>query len=291
MFSFTKLNKHSGVLKNHLEANNYVEKYFCPLTNGEHALLQSSKLTIVPAETMRTVYLNRFPDEVKKWYNKQTIPKQLICDVTKPQIGSTYVNSAPQMFKDRKKYITFTEKSRDGVKRMLAFIKEVWCDGNKEQLQYLLKWFASLLKGYKKQSILYVKSIEGVGKSTFTDFFIKYVLGNELYAKGDKECLCTANNMDLLGKPFVVFEELPVMNKNEWNVCDGKLKDMTTGTEINFCDKYCKKFRAANINSYCIITNHKAVKTLSTAMIMNTLGHYVMSVSMTRQDMHFITTY
>lgn len=147
------------------------------------------------------------------------------------------------------------------------------------------------VKRLQKQSILYVKSIEGVGKSTFTDFFIKYVLGNELYAKGDKECLCTANNMDLLGKPFVVFEELPVMNKNEWNVCDGKLKDMTTGTEINFCDKYCKKFRAANINSYCIITNHKAVKTLSTAMIMNTLGHYVMSVSMTRQDMHFITTY
>jgi len=118
----------------------------------------------------------------------------------------------------------------------------------------------SLLKGYKNQSILYVKSIEGVGKSTFTDFFIQYVLGNDLHAKGDKECLCTANNMDLMGKPFVIFEELPVMNKNEWNVCDGKLKDMATGTEMNYCDKYCKKFRAANINNYCIMTNHKAVK-------------------------------
>jgi hypothetical protein len=138
MFSFTKLNNHfeNGVLKNHLEAKNYVEKYFCPLTNGEHALVQCSKLTIIPAETMRTVYLNRFPDEVKKWYCKQTIPKQLICDVTKPQIGSTYVNSAPQMFKDKKKYSTFTQKSRDGVKRMLDFLREVWCDGNKEQLQY-----------------------------------------------------------------------------------------------------------------------------------------------------------
>ncbi|RYH17966.1 hypothetical protein EON65_27850 [archaeon] len=48
---------------------------------------------------------------------------------------------------------------------------------------------------------------------------------NDLYAKGGKECLCTANSMDLMGKPFVIFEELPVMNKNEWNVCDGKLKD------------------------------------------------------------------
>jgi hypothetical protein len=55
---------------------------------------------------------------------------------------------------DRKKYSTFTEKSRDGVKRMLAFIKEVWCDDNKEQLQYVLKWFAALLKGHKNQSIL-----------------------------------------------------------------------------------------------------------------------------------------
>jgi hypothetical protein len=117
------------------------------------------ELTIVPAETMRTVYLNRFSDKVKKWYNKQTIPKQLICDVSKPQIGPTYVNSAPQMFKDRKKYNTFTQKSRDGVKLMLAFIKEVWCDGNKEQLQYLLKWIARLLKGYKNQSILYVRPV------------------------------------------------------------------------------------------------------------------------------------
>jgi hypothetical protein len=175
---------------------------------------------------MKEVYLNRFSDEIKKWYSKKTIPKLLICDVTKPQIGPTFVNSAPQMFKDKKKYSTFTQKSRDGVKRMLAFMKEVWCDNNDAQTKYILKWFASLLKGKKNQSIMYVKSIEGVGKSTFTDFFIEYVLGSDLHAKGDKECLCSANNMDLMGKPFVIFEELPVMNKNEWNVCDGKLKDM-----------------------------------------------------------------
>ncbi|RYH08065.1 hypothetical protein EON65_41215, partial [archaeon] len=262
MFSFSKLNKHfeTGILKDHLEAKNYVEKFFCPLTNGEHALLQNGKLTIKSDDNMTKVYLNRFPDEIKKWYCKKTIPKDLICDVTKPQIGPTFVNSAPQMFKDRKEYSSFTKKSRDGVKRMLAFIKEIWCDNNDAQLEYILKWFSCVLNGKKNQSILYVKSIEGVGKSTFTDFFIQYVLGSDLHAKGDKECLCTGNNMDLMGKPFVIFEELPVMNKNEWNVCDGKLKDMATGAEMNYSDKYCKKFRAANINNYCIITNHKAIK-------------------------------
>ena len=57
--------------------------------------------------------------------------------------------------------------------------------------------------------------------------------------------ICTSNdNMELMGKPDVIFEELPVLNQNQRNVCDGKLKDMATGNEMNSCDKYCKKFRA-----------------------------------------------
>jgi hypothetical protein len=63
-----------------------------------------------------------------------------------------------------------------------------------------------------------------------------------------------------MGKLFVVFEELPVMNKNEWNMCDSKLKDMATGTEMAFADKNVKRVQAANINNYVIITNHKAIK-------------------------------
>eukprot|EP00981_Chlorochromonas_danica_P015623 scaffold13751_cov119-Ochromonas_danica.AAC.1 len=63
-----------------------------------------------------------------------------------------------------------------------------------------------------------------------------------------------------MGKSLVVFEELPTMNKGEWNVCDGKLKDMATGKEMNYSDKYLKKIRAANINNYVILTNHKAIK-------------------------------
>jgi hypothetical protein len=58
-----------------------------------------------------------------------------------------------------------------------------------------------------------------------------------------------------MGKLFVVFEELPVMNKNEWNMCDSKLKDMATGTEMGFADKNVKRVQAENINNYIIITN------------------------------------
>ncbi len=50
------------------------------------------------------------------------------------------------------------------------------------------------------------------------------------------------------------------MNKNEWNVCDGKLKDMASGTEMNYSDKYQKTIRITNMHNCIILTNHKAVK-------------------------------
>jgi hypothetical protein len=50
------------------------------------------------------------------------------------------------------------------------------------------------------------------------------------------------------------------MNKNEWNMCDSKLKDMATGAEMGFADKNVKRVQAENINNYIIITNHKAIK-------------------------------
>ena len=125
---------------------------------------------------------------------------------------------------------------------MLGFLKEVWCSDDNKQFKYLLMWYANVLKGNKNQAIVYSKSIQGVGKSTFNDFFVIYVLGKLLYAEGDKNSILSENNMNLLGKPFVVFEELPTMNKNEWAVCDSRLKDMATGTEMEYSNKYINKF-------------------------------------------------
>jgi hypothetical protein len=143
---------------------------------------------------------------------------------------------------------------------MINFIKEVWCDNDDIQLNYLLKWFSNVLKGNKNKTVIYAKSIEGIGKSTLIDFFGEFVLGNDLWTLGDKTCIITDFNMNLMGKPFVVFEELPVMNKNEWNTCDSKLKNMVTGTIATYSDKFVKKIQAADINNYIILTNHKAVK-------------------------------
>jgi hypothetical protein len=39
-----------------------------------------------------------------------------------------------------------------------------------------------------------------------------------------------------MGNAFVMFEELLVMNKNKWNACDIRLKDIVTDS-----DKYVRK--------------------------------------------------
>jgi hypothetical protein len=125
-------------------------------------LLQNGKITIVQRDTMKDVYLERFPDDIKKWYKTQTSPRELVCDVSKPQI---LIN----MFKERKKDSTFTQKSKDGMEKMLGFLRSLVSD-NDDQLTYLLSWYSDVLKGKKNNSILSVKSIEGVDKSTFSEY-------------------------------------------------------------------------------------------------------------------------
>jgi hypothetical protein len=79
MFSFQRLNKcyENGILKDHLDAKKYIEKHFYPLTNREHELIEEDKVTIIPIDTIKDIYMEGFPDNIKKWYEKSAIPKSL----------------------------------------------------------------------------------------------------------------------------------------------------------------------------------------------------------------------
>jgi hypothetical protein len=56
---------------------------------------------------------------------------------------------------------------------MLDFIKGVWANENKDSFEYILKWFANMARGNKNVTAIYAKAIEGIGKSTLIDFFVK----------------------------------------------------------------------------------------------------------------------
>eukprot|EP01038_Epipyxis_sp_PR26KG_P002333 gene2333-3310_t len=94
------------------------------------------KIEMINNESMGIVYLERFEDEIKKWYKKKNIPKRLICDINKLRIGDTYVNASAQIQRKYKKFDSFPIETQNAVKLMLSFINDIWANKNTESNDY-----------------------------------------------------------------------------------------------------------------------------------------------------------
>jgi hypothetical protein len=143
---------------------------------------------------------------------------------------------------------------------MLTYFKAVWANDNEEHYNYLIKWFSNMVKKNKNSTCLIVRGDQGIGKSTFIDFFRDWVLGIKSTCKGKTDHLKGQHNMQLLGKLLVYFEELQFLNDKEWNAVDSELKDFISSEVASYTDKYEKRFDAENINNYVILCNKSCVK-------------------------------
>jgi len=147
-------------------------------------------LEIIQKDTFKEVYLKRFPKDIQKWFNTETIPKKLICDINKPTVGDTYINVSEKIMHEySKKYSEYSEATKGKVNIMLDFVKLIWANNDDKVNQFLLKWLANMVKGNKNSSCIYVKGDEGIGKSTLVDFLRDYVVGLKLFVKGKADHL------------------------------------------------------------------------------------------------------
>ena len=164
-FNFTEMRNlyNNGLLKDHLDCKNYISKFIYPLTNGTYALIENEQVTIIQKETMNEVYFSRFELDIKKWFKKETDPKQIICDVTKPTIGDDYINISKTLKHKYTKYEEHTQDIKESVKLMLSYIKEVWANNDEKVFNYILCWLSNTVKGIKNKSCIYAKSLQGAG--------------------------------------------------------------------------------------------------------------------------------
>jgi len=250
----------NGQLKERLDCKNYILDYFIPTTKGTHVLNDCDALEILQKDTFKEVYLKRFPKDIQKWYNTETVPKKLICDINKPTVGDTFINVSEKILHEYKKYSDFSEDIKVKVNIMLDFIKLVWASNDDNIYNFLLKWQANMIKGNKNSSCIYVKGDEGIGKSTLADFLRDYVIGIKLFVKGKADHLKGQHNMQLLGKLFCVFEELQFFSEAEWRAVDSELKDVITSNYMSYVDKYEKRFDAENFCNFMVLTNFNAIK-------------------------------
>ena len=137
---------------------------------------------------------------------------------------------------------------------------EITCSNDAQMFDCLVKYYAQICKGIKTEVILYKKSIEGVGKSTESDFMMDYVLGRDVAVIGNSDPLLTPFNKCLMGKLLIVFEELPTFSDAQWQCVSSKLKTLTTEKHTYYQDKYEKQMYAENLHNFIVNTNVEAIK-------------------------------
>lgn len=255
-----------GLLKNHLDSKEYLQKFFFPTLEGNHFIWNGvdNCFKNYSKEMIRDVYLNRLPKDLQTWYFKENVVLyDVVSDIFKPLIDQPkrIINLCQGLkHKAPKKYNDFPDKVKQNVQVFLNYMKDVLCNGDDKSLTYISKWVSNMCKGRKNDSCLYLKGVEGLGKSTFVKMLRDHVLGKQACLGAKPEVLKGPYNKILCGKLFVVFEELPTFSSKEWEGVSSNLKDMITGNEMVYTEKYEKSFSAPNINNYIIISNVEAIK-------------------------------
>jgi hypothetical protein len=124
--------------------------------------------------------------------------------MNKPFIFGKFINTCPSLMHEVKAYNEYSEEVKSKVDLMLNFLKEIWASDNEPQYQFIIKWLAKMARGEKNQSVLYLKSEQGIGKSTFTDFLRKHVIGPKLCIQSGSQPLISQFNKILFCKLLVI---------------------------------------------------------------------------------------
>ena len=146
-FNFTILHdKFNNVTFN--AACDYMTQFFYPLDDGHHGILTSDGPQVIEQAVLNSVYLNRVPESVKKWYyQKYNTIRKLVCNVNAPVITETEFNIAPKMLHTVEDYDTIPDSDKKNVDFMLDYMRTILCNNNEDQFEYLVKWYANMARG------------------------------------------------------------------------------------------------------------------------------------------------
>ena len=245
-----------------LDAKEYITKYFVPLSNGNHAMLIDGVYTIKDDQEVKRSYFNRMQKELCNYYFKDyTEVKTISYEVNKPTFYDDKINLCPPMlYTDEGTYQLTNKDILEKLSFLLDYMKEVLCSGKEDCYNFLLKWISNMVKGNKNNSCLYLKGMQGAGKSSLFVFLSNYVIGTKLCLETGSDPIRTKFNEILAGKLLVCIEELENFSKAEWECISSTLKRMITSNNITLQNKGTKAYESNNINNYMLCSNNDAIK-------------------------------
>ena len=259
----------NGLLKDHLDAFNYVQEYYFESKNGIYYFydVENDDFEFKSAKDFKAEVLDKIENckIVCKQLKTNNKIYKIVSNLFNPRhysIGKDYyINSCKGLLhKEYKNYDDYSEEIKNNVNLYISYIKEIMCNNDDIMLDSYLKYYSQLARGKKTEVIIYRKSIEGTGKSTETDFIMNYVFGKEICLISNTEPLLTNYNKIYLGKLIIIFEELPTFSDGQWSAVSSKLKTLTTEKMCVYRDLYEKGVPAENISNFQINTNVESIK-------------------------------
>lgn len=146
------------------------------------------------------------------------------------------------------------------LKDILYHLREVLCAGDDASYQYILRWLAHIVQRPEDKIgvCCIVRSQEGAGKTSFWEWFGKYVLGSKYYLPARMDRVVKKFNSITANNLFTVFEE----TKNGEGMKNHEdIKQMITDEVQVIEPKGLNSYKTKSYTNYVILTNeHYPVK-------------------------------
>jgi hypothetical protein len=256
------------ILESYIPLTNYIYSFYYEISKGNYYKYDVEKdifEIVEKKDFMNEVILKLDKSLLALLFEKNYKIYSIVSKLDKPRVysinGSYYINECKGfLHKNPKPFNTFSEEIKIKFQVMMDYIKEITCNNDEEFYQAYIKYLSQLCKGQKTQVIIYKKSEQGTGKSTESDFIIKYVLGQGICLVSGTEPLTSNFNKIFMGKLFILFEELPTFSTAAWSGVSSKLKTLATDPLTVYRDLFEKAIQAENISNFVINTNVEAIK-------------------------------
>ena len=256
----------TNLINNFIKLTSYVTSYYYEKSNYLFYDVTNDIFKMKEKKDFISEVVNKCDESLYKLlFQKNNKIYSIVSKIHKPRLfkdGDNYFINECRGFlhSNHKPYNEYSKETQRKTKIMLDYIKEISCGGDETFFNCYCKYLSQVCSGIRTEVIIYKKTMQGSGKSTESDFMMQYVLGDAVSINSGSEPLLTPYNKALLGKIYVVFEELPVFSQAQWSGVSSTAKKFATNPRLDYRTLHESPINAENVSNLVINTNCESIK-------------------------------
>ena len=150
-----------------------------------------------------------------------------------------------------------SEETKEAVEALKLFLLEVWASDTPEYYNYIISWFANIVKtGDINRVAMVLISLPGCGKGFFVNFMRYIIRGVNMTVMSGIRAITQKHNTALENQRFICVDEMS-STKDEFRSNFDKLKAYITDPKILIEPKGVNPFTIDNISNFILCSNHE----------------------------------